>query len=42
VQPTTGVAQAGSLANCLPKLFIPEQINLQYGAADTIVAGFVT
>ena len=31
-----------AVVNCLPQLFIPEQINLQYGAADTIVAGFVT
>jgi hypothetical protein len=31
-----------AVTTCLPQLFIPEQINLQYGAADTIVAGFVT
>ena len=30
------------VVTCLPQLFIPEQINLQYGSADTIVAGFVT
>ena len=28
--------------NCLPQLFVPEQINLQYGAPDTVVAAFVT
>jgi hypothetical protein len=27
---------------CMPKMWIPEQINLQYASADTIVAAFVT
>ena len=27
---------------CMPQMFVPEQINLQYGSADTVVAAFVT
>ena len=37
--PAPGAAQA---AYCRPNLGIPEQINLQYAAQDTLVAAFVT
>eukprot|EP01047_Picozoa_sp_COSAG01_P081071 COSAG01_NODE_16017_length_1278_cov_1.408821_2_plen_280_part_00 len=37
--PAPGAERA---AYCLPKLGIPEQINLQYAAQDTLVAAFVT
>jgi hypothetical protein len=32
----------GAATYCTPQQYIPEQINLQYAAADTLVAGFVT
>ena len=37
-----GVGNNTAVVTCLPQLFVPEQINLQYGSVDTVVAGFVT